>query len=83
MTYNVFGVTLNPTLLARPIRFVVGLALNIYYYDNDYRSIMLQVGVWYKPKKFLLAPLAALFCTPLTNRLRRPWFWLLAEYEYQ
>ena len=45
MTYNVFGVTLNPTLLARPIRFVVGLALNIYYYDNDYRSIMLQVGV--------------------------------------
>ena len=36
---------------ARPIRFVVGLALNIYYYNNDdNRSIMSQVG--YEPKNF-------------------------------
>jgi len=45
---------------------------------------MSQVGV-YKPKKFLFAPLAALFCIPLSKRLglRRPWFRRLVEYEYE
>ena len=47
--YSLFNIFISavdfcrPT--ARPIRFVVGLALNIYYYDNDddYRSVMSQV----------------------------------------